>query len=134
MQIRSYTDFIKAAKRQSEPQRLLFVLTRKELPEDATEQQKVMFEQGEGGHLAPVLCVDKLPGEVRDFRTLVREAEVTGHDWDIAFVASMSGVAGQPPTTEQAEQPLNMMVDSVKQGMISNFLAFDRRGDILQMV
>jgi len=134
MQLETYRDFIEAAQSQSEPQRLLFVFTRRELPEDATEAQKTQFAAGEGGHLAPVLCVDKLPQQVPTIKKLTRESEQTGQDWDIAFVASMSGAAGQAPTSEQADQPLKMMVDSVKQGMISNFLAFDKTGELLRIL
>ncbi|MCO4322402.1 ribonucleotide reductase subunit alpha [Aliidiomarina quisquiliarum] len=130
----SYDDFIKAAKDQAEPQRLLFVFARKEMPEQATEEQRLRFEEGSGGNLDPVLCVDKLPEEVECLEALIKESEETGLTWDVAFAASMSGLAGLPPTTEQAEQPLTMMVESIKGGTVANFLAFDREGELLQIL
>ncbi len=129
----SYDDFIKAAKEQDEPQRLLFVFTRTEMPEEATKEQRDRFAQGEGGNLDPVLCVDKLPEEVECLEALIKESEQTGLTWDVAFAASMSGLADLPPTTEQAEQPLKMMVESIKGGTVANFLAFDREGELLQI-
>ncbi|RUO42742.1 ribonucleotide reductase subunit alpha [Aliidiomarina taiwanensis] len=130
----SYDDFIKAAKTQDEPQRLLFVFTRIELPEEATEEQRARFKEGEGGNLDPVLCVDKLPDEVDCLEALIEESEQTGLTWDVAFAASMSGMLGHAPTTEQAEQPLNMMVESIKGGTVANFLAFNREGELLQIL
>ncbi len=130
----SYDDFINAAQDQAEPQRLLFVFAKAEMPESATEEQKQRYLQGEGGYLDPVLCVDKLPEEVQSFKSLLAESAETGQDWDIAFAASMSGLIGIAPTTEQAEQPLKMMVESIKGGNIANFLAFNRRGELLQIL
>ena len=74
-------------------------------------EQQERFQRGEGGNLNPVLCVDKLPEEVNDFQVLLQESQHTGVDWDIAFAASMSGLIGVPPTPEQADQPLKMMVE-----------------------
>lgn len=130
----SYDDFIIAAQDQAEPQRLLFVFAKAEMPESATEEQKQRYLQGEGGYLDPVLCVDKLPEEVQEFNALLAESAETGQDWDIAFAASMSGLIGVAPTTEQAEQPLKMMVESIKGGNIAHFLAFNRRGELLQIL
>ena len=70
MNIESYQDLIQAAQAQTEPQRLLFVFAKAELPNGYTEQQKQNFEQGQGGALEPVLCVDKLPQDVADFQQL----------------------------------------------------------------
>lgn len=130
----TYNDFIQAAKQQSEPQRLLFVFTKKEIPAEATPEQIERFKAGEGGNLEPVLCVDKLPEEVENLADFIEESEQTGLTWDIAFAASMSGLMGHAPTSEQAEQPLTMMVESIKGGTVANFIAFDRNGDLLQVL
>lgn len=130
----SYDDFIDAAQKQPEPQRLLFVFAKAEMPEKATAEQQERFQRGEGGNLNPVLCVDKLPEEVNDFQVLLQESQHTGVDWDIAFAASMSGLIGVPPTPEQADQPLKMMVESIKGGNIANFLAFNRQGELLRIL
>jgi len=131
--INSYQDLISATAQQEESQRLLFVFAKAELPEDATPQQKKAFEQGEGGILNPIICVDRTPEEARDFDSLVRESEHTGHDWDIAFVAAMNGRSGLPPTSKECLQPLEMMIRKIQTGMISGFLAFSRQGELVQL-
>lgn len=128
-----YNDFIQAAQSQPEPQRLLFVLTRVELPPEATEEQHERFQQGAGGNLEPVLCVDKLPEEAADLQKFIEESKHTGQEWDIAFASSMSGLAGIAPTSEQAEQPLQMMIERVKAGTIADFIAFNKEGELLQV-
>ena len=55
MTISNYDDLLQAAKSQSEPQLLLFVFTKAELPEDATEVEKENFAKGLGGTLTPVV-------------------------------------------------------------------------------
>lgn len=133
MYIHSYTDLIRAATEQSEPQRLLFVFARAELPEGATAEQQAQFEKGEGGALAPILCVDKLPDEACRFDVLVQESARTGMEWDVAFVSAMSGRAGVAPNSDETEQPLRMMTEQIQAGMVSQFLAFNRTGDLIQL-
>ena len=133
MSITHYADLIAAAHAQAEPQRLLFVFARAELPEDATAIQKQGFAAGHGGALAPVICVDKLPAEQPDFAGLVEESAKTGFDWDIVFVTTMSGRAGIAPNSDEAAQALNMMVESVRQGSFASFLAFDRTGAAVRL-
>lgn len=133
MSITCYADLIVAANAQSEPQRMLFVFARAELPDDATAVQKQEYEAGHGGALAPVVCVDKLPAEQPTFAGLVEESAQTGIDWDIVFVTTMSGRAGITPTSDEAAQALKMMVESVRQGGIANFLAFDRTGTAVSL-
>lgn len=133
MHIQTYSDFIRVARAQPEPQRLLFVFARAELPEGATDEQRAMFERGEGGALAPVLCVDKTPEEVASFQSLVDESALTGLDWDVAFVSAMSGRGGVTPNGDEAEQPLRMMTEQIQAGMVAQFLAVSRAGDLLQL-
>ncbi|MDY0191256.1 MAG: hypothetical protein RBR22_11030 [Desulfuromonas sp.] len=133
MTIANYDDLLQAAKSQAEPQLLLFVFTKAELPEDATELEKENFAQGLGGTLTPVVCVDKSPKELDNFATLLEESKKTGQDWDVVFVSSMSGHGGIAPNSDQAEQPLQMMVQAIQAGSIGSFLAFSNTGDILNI-
>lgn len=132
MNISSYADFITAASQQPQPQRLLFVFAAAELPENASKGQKIHFEAGKGGALAPVMCVDKLPAELGDFADLVKESSQMGKHWDIAFASSLSGKAGAAPSSQDADQPLNQMVEMIRQGNLSRFLAFNRAGELVQ--
>ena len=131
MNITHFADLLLAAAQQAEPQRLLFVFTRAELPDRYSEAQKAQFLKQQGGALAPVMCVDKLPSELTDFTSLVSESEKTGQAWDIVFASSLSGQAGHAPTSEAAESALHKMIESIKFGGVGAFLAFDRAGELV---
>lgn len=133
MTISSYEDLLQAARSQEEPQLLLYVFTKAELPEDASELEKENFAQGLGGTLTPVVCVDKSPDELDSFAALLEESKKTGQDWDVVFVSSMSGHGGIAPNSDQAEQPLQMMVQAIQAGGIASFLAFSNTGEILDI-
>ncbi len=131
MNITQFADLLVAARAQEEPQRLLLVFAAAELPKDATPEEAQRFANGEGGALKPVLCVDKLPQELADFPALLAEAERTGITWDLLFAAGLSGRGGQVPSSDEAEQPLKMMVGAIESGSIGQFLAFDREGEVV---
>ncbi|TGG92796.1 ribonucleotide reductase subunit alpha [Natronospirillum operosum] len=126
--LESFDDFLQLAQAQTEPQRLLFVFTRRELPEGYTEAMKRRFEAGQGGHLAPVVCVDKAPQDLTSFRQLATESEDMVERWDVIFVAALPGQNGQYPIEDDTNKALDGMVESVRQGSISNYLAFDNQG------
>lgn len=128
MDIAQFADLLSAAKAQPEPQRLLFVFVAAELPEDASEAEKQRHAEQQGGSLRPVLCVDKLPDELDDFAGLLNESARTGINWDLVFAAGLSGRGGLAPNSDEAEQPLKMMVGAIETGSIGNFIAFDRDG------
>lgn len=128
MNITQFADLLSAARGQAEPQRLLFVFVTAQLPDDATEAERQRFQEGQGGSLQPVLCVDKLPEEIDDFAALLGESGRTGIAWDLLFAAGLSGRGGIAPSADEAEQPLKMMVGAIESGSIGNFLAFDRDG------
>ncbi|MBI2380595.1 MAG: ribonucleotide reductase subunit alpha [Gammaproteobacteria bacterium] len=129
MNIATFDDLLKAAADQPEPQRLLLVFVAAGLPKNHTQAQKDRFQAGQGGLLNPVLCVDKLPAEIKDFEGLVAESAQTGQSWDMVFVAALSGRAGIPPSSDEADQPLRMMVGAVQNGQFQHYLAFKRTGE-----
>lgn len=133
MEITSYADLINAANLQAEPQRLLFVFARAGLPDDASEEQKEIFFAKTGGTLTPIMCVDMLPDEAADFAGLVEESSHMGGNWDIVFISSMSGQGGVLPESKDADMPLQVMVESIKSGIIDNYLTFDRGGNPVQL-
>jgi hypothetical protein len=132
MTLSSFDDLLRSAHAQSQPQRLLFVFATAGLPDDATPEQRARFEAGEGGTLTPLMCVDKTPDELASFDVLVEEARQFGQAWDMVFVAAMSGSAGKSPTPQQAEAPLQRMVESIKSGSIGAFVPFDAAGRPVQ--
>ena len=130
----SFNDFLRLARGQAEPQQLLFVLTRNELPAHHTPAQAAQFAAGEGGHLAPVAYVDKAPHEIPSFDVFLREADSHVDDWIIVFAAALPGIANRPPTVLAIEQALERMVETVRGGQIAAYLAFDREGVPLQLL
>lgn len=133
MSLHTFADLLAAAREQPEPQRLLLVFAAAELPRDATAEERAAFERGEGGALAPVLCVDKLPEEIGSFAALCAESASTGIAWDILFVGALPGRGGHAPNSDEAVQPLKMMVEQIKGGRIAQFLAVDRDGELVSL-
>lgn len=131
--LRDFADVLRAAADQPEPQRLLLVFAAAELPRDATATERERFERGEGGALAPRVCVDKLPEQIAGFEALVEESRRTGVDWDILFVAALGGRGGFAPNSDEAVQPLKMMVEAIRGGRVGEFLAVDRHGGLVSL-
>lgn len=128
MNIASFDDLVRAARMQPQPQRLLFVFANAEIPEDSTPEQRARYEAGQGGALTPLMSVDKVPAELSTFSALVEESRGFGPDWAIVFVAGLSGQDGRAPTSEEADQSLQRMVESIKTGAFGSFMPFDRQG------
>ncbi len=79
------------------------------------------------------MCVDKPLNELSSFEDLVEEAKKMNDDWQMVLIAAMSGRAGVMPNSDEAKQPLEMMVKTVEQGGdLSRFMAFDRSGEPVQ--
>ena len=68
----------------------------------------------------PLMCVDKDPGEMTSFDSLVAEAQQFGQHWVLVFAAATDG---------NAEKSLDAMVESIKRGAIGGYVPFDVRGD-----
>ena len=128
MNISSFDDLLRAARQQPEPQRLLFVFANAVLPDDSTPEQRARFQAGQGGALTPMMSVDKTPEELGTFAALVEESRQFGRDWVIVFVASLSGRGGRAPSSEEAGQLLQRMIESIKAGSFGSFIPFDRQG------
>lgn len=113
---------------------MLFVFAESELPEDHNTMEAQRFHAGQGGALNPVMYVDKTLEELSNFSDLVTESRQMGQRWQIVFVAALAGRNGVLPSSIEAQEALEMMVKSVQQGTVSNFLAYDRDGTAMQLV
>lgn len=129
----SYADLIALARAEKNPQRLLFVFTRAEIEPDANDVQKNAFDKGIGGLLKPVMCVDKAIDELGSFEDLVAESDKTEQSWSVMFAACLSGSNETMPTSEDANKPLDAMIAAINNGMVSQYLAFNRNGDLLSL-
>ena len=132
MILTSFDDLLHAARQQPQPQRLLFVFAGASLPADADTAKKERFAAGQGGELAPLMCVDKTPDELSGFPALAEESRQFGQDWAIVFVAALDGRNGLAPSSEEAAVPLQRMVESIMAGSITAFMPFDRQGQPVQ--
>ena len=129
MNIVDFEDLLQAARQQREAQQLLFVFAGAELPADADAEQRERFAAGEGGELAPLMCVDKAAGALASFDALCAEAAQSGPPWAIVFTAALSGRDGQPPSAADIDAALQHMVDSIKAGRLEGMLPFNRHGE-----
>lgn len=129
MNIASFEDLLTAARQQPQPQRLLFVFAAAELPEGSSPEQVQRFQAGQGGALTPLMCVDKTPDEVASFDALVQESQQFGQAWTLVFVSSLSGRGGRAPSTQDADAPLQRMVEAIKAGTLGQLIPFNPQGE-----
>ncbi|WP_341891016.1 ribonucleotide reductase subunit alpha [Variovorax sp. YR752] len=133
MDISHFDHLLAAARQQPDAQRLLLVFASASLPADATAEQRARFAAGESGELAPLMCVDKDPAELKDFAALQAEASSMGQDWALVFAAALSGQGRQPPAPAQVEAALTRMVEAVKSGNLGGMIPFARQGEAVQL-
>ena len=126
-----FEQLLAAASAQADPQVLLFVFAGAELPPDATPAQRRSFEQGVGGELTPLMCVEKELSDLSTFDALVSESREVGPPWQVVFAAGLSGANGQRPSGSVVEEALNTMVDRVRHGAVHNLLALSSTGNVL---
>jgi hypothetical protein len=129
MDITHFDDLLQAARQQNEPQQLLFVFAGAELPAGASAEQRARYEAGEGGELAPLMCVDKAAAELAGFDALCAEAARAGPPWAIVFSAALSGRNGRPPAAGDVDAALQHMVAAIQAGRLEGLLPFNRAGE-----
>jgi len=79
------------------------------------------------------MCVDKTPQAIGSFAALCAEANQFGQEWALVFVAGMSGQGDVPPTEEQAQAPLEGMVQAIKDGRMDHLVPFNRSGHAVRL-
>ena len=132
IKITDYESLLAVGKQQNDPQRFLFVFLQASLPDDHDDDNAQRYHSGQGGELKAIMCVDKDLAELTDFADLVTESEQMGQNWSMVLIACLSGRNGICPSSEEAEEPLKMMVQAVQNGAdLSRYLAFDKQGVLL---
>lgn len=79
--------------------------------------------------MTPLACLDKSPEDLGPFIELLNESRQFVPDSTIVFVAAISGKRGRAPRTEDAEGPLNKMVEMIKTGCTGSLIPFDAHGE-----
>lgn len=122
-----FSQLLRMSRQQDQPQRLLFLFARTEL---AGKNSSKHFQSGA---LSPVMCVDKLPGELDKFSRLVEEADGVSKDWDIVLIAGLGGQDGKAPSSDDAEVYLNKMTNDVSGGAdLSRYMVLNREEEVLE--
>jgi hypothetical protein len=125
MNIEHFDDLLAMARQQPEPQHLLMVFTTAECEPDATPEQRASHAAGEGGVLRPLMCVDKNPAELKDFRALAAEAREAGPAWQLMFTAALAGRT----TASEIKRMLELLVKRVETGEFGGLLPFNVDGE-----
>lgn len=136
MNIENFDDLLRAALAQPDPQCLLLVFVRVELPEGGSEAERADFEAGRGGVLVPVMSVD-LPPErlvsLAGFDALCAEADQQQSDWQMVFAGALSGRKGRPPEDAVVLEATDRLLKRVAAGEIDGLVPFARSGEVLDL-
>ena len=127
----AFEQLLAAAAAQPDPQVLLFVFAGAEFAADAPPAQRHRFEQAAGGTLTPLMCVEKVLGELSTFDALVAESLGVGPPWQVVFAAGLSGAKGELPSGPAVEAALKTLVERVRQGTVQGLLALSTTGEVL---
>lgn len=126
MSIKNFDDLLKLAKSDPLSQRLLFLFAK------ATPMEMSFKADHKSGTITPVMCVDKLPSELTDFKSLISEADSINTNWDFILMAGLSGANGVAPTSLEAGPHLSKMSNFLANGGdLSRYAIFDREEQIV---
>lgn len=123
-----FSELLTKTNEQAEPQRLLFLFANTEVknPKKSKHHQK--------GTITPTMCVDKLPEQLTDFDSLVKEADSISKEWNFIFIAGLSGQNGKAPSEDEAEPYLNKMTNDVSSGAdLSRYIILDRKEQAIEL-
>lgn len=136
MNIENFDDLLHAARVQPEPQCLLLVFARVDLPENSSESERANFEAGQGGALVPTMSVD-LPharlAALDGFEALRAEADQHSTDWVMVLAGALGGRAGRAPDGATIRDALDRLVQRVSMGDLGGLIPFNRVGEALDL-
>ncbi len=123
-----FSELLTKTSEQAEPQRLLFLFA------DTDVKNAKKSKHHQKGTITPTMCVDKLPEELTDFKSLVKEADSISKDWDFVFIAGLSGQNGSAPSEDDAEPYLNKMTNDISSGAdLSRYIILDRKEQAIEL-
>lgn len=121
MSIRNFSDLVETARKENQPNRLLFLFAK---TEKMRGQQKTKHNSGT---INPVMCVDKGPEELTSFEALLKEADSLSPNWDLVLIGALAGKNGLPPSNEEIDSQLHKMSNHLASGGdLSRYAVLDR--------
>ncbi len=135
VQIKDFETLLEATRQQPESFQMLFVFAKSALPPEHSEEEAERFKAGCGGELTPMMCVDKSPDELTNFKALALEAEKVFIDWQMVFCGALPGGINSPPSKAEIDEALKNMVQAIQfGGDMSGYLIFDKNGGPIRIV
>ncbi|XOV79880.1 MAG: ribonucleotide reductase subunit alpha [Aestuariibacter sp.] len=123
-----FNELLVRAKEQPSPQQILFLFTATDVTRKSRKQDT------QRGTISPVMMVDKTPDELSNFAHLMQEADGINANWDMVFIACLSGNGAASPTPEDIEYFLKQMAKDVEGGTnIHRYVVFDRKENPIEI-
>lgn len=123
-----FDELLIRAKEQPDAQQILFLFTSTDVTRKSRKQDT------QRGTISPVMMVDKTPEELQSFTELVKEADAINSQWDLVFIACLSGTGAVPPKLEDTEYYLKQMAKDVEGGTnIHRYVVFDRQENPIEI-
>lgn len=136
--ISNFDDLLQIARSEGQPQSLLFVFLTAQIEADATAEQRAAFDQGEGGVLVPLMCVDKRPQDIASFEQFSAQADTMNSTWTLVLAGALSGIASAPPSDSKIDEIFQRWLAQIQNGqmeqVIAQTVAFSRTGQAVSLM
>ncbi len=118
-----FQELLTMARYQPEPVKLLMLFTKANVESAHNEVNKGVIE--------PVMCVDKLPAELIDFKTLCNEADAINKAWDLVFITSIAANVD----ASIIDKSMKAIVSDVQTGQnTAMYIVLDREDNLVELV
>ena len=134
LDITNFSSLIYVAKKQPQPQKFLVAFIEVCLPKHHKTSQTKEYLAGTGGVLKPIQLVETEPEQLNDLNSFAKESLTDHRNWRIALIGCFSGENGTLPSSDITKKHKATMIQQIKSGIgLSQYIAFHRNGDLLQM-
>ncbi|MBT3585954.1 MAG: ribonucleotide reductase subunit alpha [Halobacteriovoraceae bacterium] len=116
-----FEQLLNRAKNEKQPQQVLLLFAK------ATDMFSEAKFDHQSGTIDSIMCVNKSPDELTNFKNLVSEADQFSKDWNFIFISTLSGCDNQGPSEKDIDLALHKMSNTFANGDdLSQFLVFNR--------
>ena len=95
-----FKQLLERANEQPDAQQILFLFAATEVTRKSRKRDT------RRGTVTPVMMVDKSPSQLTVFADLIKEADAINPDWDLVFIACLSGQQQTQPNEDDIEHYL----------------------------